>query len=253
MNPESRRGVDAEEGAVIARVRSRIYGLLAVVYLKRPSDFLSSPDFRTDLETLNVAFSSRFVPPTQVEEGFACTRSYLATHAGDIEATLAGLGVDFTTFFRGVKRGYGPPPPYESVFVEVPGLVMGETTQQVSNCYRNAGLKLPEGCEHEPPDHISFELDFMRFLCEKESEEYQRGNLAAAVRRLSEESAFLRQHLLLWGPAFCDVVLSNATSDFYRGFAQLTRGFLTFDSSYLDGFLGKLTRSDLQKTARRTA
>jgi TorA maturation chaperone TorD len=45
---------------------------------------------------------------------------------------------------------------------------------------------------------------------------------------------FLDECLSKWVPQFCEDIIKSPESDFYRGIAQITKGFLTFDSSMID-------------------
>jgi TorA maturation chaperone TorD len=40
---------------------------------------------------------------------------------------------------------------------------------------------------------------------------------------------FLDQHLSIWLPQFCDVVIKQADIRFYAGVAELTKNFLEFE------------------------
>jgi TorA maturation chaperone TorD len=72
----------------------------------------------------------------------------------------------------------------------VKGLLMGESTLQVRQCYLQAGL-LPE---EDLPDHIGNELLFLAHICAREAEVPP--DEARALAQLGEE--FRREHLLKW-------------------------------------------------------
>ena len=56
-----------------------------------------------------------------------------------------------------------------------------------------------------------------------------RGAPEAALDLLERQRAFLNRHLLRWVPAFCEDVRRLARTDFHRGLARLTVGFLRMD------------------------
>jgi len=43
---------------------------------------------------------------------------------------------------------------------------------------------------------------------------------------LEAQTQFLSEHLLKWGPYWCNLVSEHAQTDFYKGLALLTRGAL---------------------------
>jgi len=152
------------------------------------------------------------------------------------EKICSDLSVEYTRLFRGVKRSYGPPPPYESVYVEK-GLVMGESTAEVKKKYTEAGVALANNLKGEPPDHIGLELDFMRHLCGEEADAWGGGKKDMALKHLDMENAFLREHLVKWIPKFCDIIVKETKLDFYRGLARLTKGFIKYDMEQLDSII----------------
>ena len=114
-----------------AELRSRLYWILSRFYLERPTyQFLLSLK-----EKLNGIEDS--------SEGVELIRESLK---GDLQELSERLGVEFTRLFRGVKEGYGPPPPYESVYMGE-GRVIGEATLEVMRFYTECGLGLMEDIE----------------------------------------------------------------------------------------------------------
>ncbi len=99
-----------------------------------------------------------------------------------------------------------PCPPYESAYREM--LLMGDYTEEVAKYYSLYGLEIPE----DLPDHISYELDFMRFLLEEEDE------------KLAKE--FFEEHILQWVPDFIKDLKNESRLKFYKFVADFLADFL---------------------------
>lgn len=139
------------------------------------------------------------------------------------EKQIVELQEDYARIFRGVRVEYGPPPPYESVYRS--GIVMSNLASEVLVLYHNAGLDVRGG---EPPDHIGFELAFMAYLCKKEEEYRNAGDLNNAANLVTLQDDFLSDHVLEWVPQFCTRVLGY-DSVFYAAVADLTLNWLEFE------------------------
>ena len=76
----------------------------------------------------------------------------------------------------------------------------------------------------------AFELKFMHHLCElgfgAENEEKRRACL-------KQQKKILNDHLLKWVPDFCDALYEYKQSDFYKGIAKLTKGFLLLEDAVI--------------------
>ena len=95
--------------------------------------------------------------------------------------------------------------------------------------YRRFGLDLASELGGEPPDHISFELEFMRHLCRQEAEAWEKDDEDEALRFRRTEREFMTEHILTWLPQFCSKIREYASLDLFRGLADLTEGWITFD------------------------
>lgn len=156
--------------------------------------------------------------------------------AGAILATLGGeanlghlaerLAVEHTRLFGGLQEGYGPPPPWESLWRE--GRLMGDATVAVAEAYLAAGYS-PSG-EWSPFDHIVEELRFLASLCNGEHEFAARGRTEEASWARQRQEMFLRDHLLAWVPAFASAVAEAAREPFHRSLALATAEVLTEDA-----------------------
>ena len=74
---------------------------------------------------------------------------------------LKSLQIDFSSLFVGPFKLLAPP--YGSVYLEGKREVMGQSTIDARNRYREAGLELSDEIK-EAPDHIAFELEFIYYV-----------------------------------------------------------------------------------------
>jgi TorA maturation chaperone TorD len=122
-----------------------------------------------------------------------------------------------------------PAPPYGSVYLEESRLVHGRTTMDVLNFYRSTGFE-PNFEQKELPDHISLEMEFLGILAARESRTGHRG--ANWPGHLRQE--FLSRFVLPWVPSFCEHIISDTDSPFYRALGCLTAEFLAYEHSCLN-------------------
>ena len=94
----------------------------------------------------------------------------------------------------------------------------------ISAFYRAAGLKL-SGRAKERVDFVAIEMEFMNFLCFKQSfaEEKNDSGLVDSCNVL--QAKFLKDHLARWMPAFTRRVM-ECSKEFYGNLAQLTLQFV---------------------------
>lgn len=212
-----------------AEDRSRIYMLLSTFYMQRPDKGfirrIMSDEFSKNIKD---ALSNE----VEMEEGLKTFEVFLNSIKGISEVEVIDtLAVDWTRLFRGVKKGYGPPPPYESVW-RGEGRIMGEWTQRVLERYRVAGIGMDMA--DELPDYIGIELKFMARLCYEESKMWRENNTSEARRFLEMEKGFLEDHILSWVPAFISQALEDTKTGFYRAVLEITQTFLKLDEGYID-------------------
>lgn len=107
-----------------------------------------------------------------------------------------------------------PTPPYESAYREM--LLMGDYAEEVGKYYSLYNLEVPE----DLPDHISYELDFMRFLLEE-------GDIELARE-------FFEEHILQWVPDFASDLKNESRLKFYRFVANFLDDFLEREKREFD-------------------
>ena len=221
MRPES-NVIDAKE---IDRVQARgnLYALLSLCFLEKASatvrDWVSGDLAAAFQESLDLL-------PSSVESGAALGRLEREAQArgeSHLDEIRRELELERQRLFVGPAKL--PCPPYESVYrTDVPaeerGLLMGEAAADVRRRYREVGLDLAPD-QHDLPDHISSELEFMHFLCRREVEALERNDEDEAAAWHARQRSFVHDHLAVWVPRFCADVVQATNEPFYAAVAAL--------------------------------
>ena len=117
-------------------------------------------------------------------------------------------------------------PPWESVYFSEDRAIFQEETLAVRSWYRRFGLA-SEKLYNEPDDHIALEISFIAHLASQGLEALKKNDDDTLEKLLQAQHDFLKEHLLQWGPAWCDLVYKNAQTDFYKGLALILQGGFT--------------------------
>ena len=149
-------------------------------------------------------------------------------------AQIEPLKVDYAKLFVGPFKLFAAP--YGSVYLDGERKVMGDSTLDVQNRYRQAGLDTA-GNFKDAPDHIAAELEFMYYLIFKEIESFSNSDPAAAVGSIRKPKSFLKDHLMAWVPEFADNIIKNAENPFYPNLARVTEIFLKENYEIVSRFL----------------
>lgn len=136
---------------------------------------------------------------------------------------LPALRSEYTALFIGLEQVDAPP--WESVYLSTDHLLFDVQTLQVREAYAAYGLEIPN-LEHEPDDHIGYELLFLSHLLAGAAEALAQGDAPAAAERLRAARAFLHEHPQRWAGQFAERVDRFASGDYYRGLAFLLLGSL---------------------------
>jgi TorA maturation chaperone TorD len=186
-----------------AEERSKSLYLLSYFFLERPKNFIDKikdNDF--------VKFLKKF---EYFDEFYKEIEKMREDELLDI------LTVDFTKLMRGIKEGYSPLPPYESLW-------RGENLmdcEEILEFYRKANVGMD--LKNELPDHIGIELKFLSILAYKEKEYLEKRDYKGAEKFLNYQKKFLEEHILRWVPDFLKIMEEKAITKFYKGLSTLTR------------------------------
>jgi len=210
----------------ILEIRRNFYAFLYRMYLEEPPRELVD-----DLLNEKISFSDLIPLDEELSDGFRRLKEFMEENKGKAVDDLHEELVDeYTRLFIGPHRL--PVQPYEAWWVD--GKLMGKSLLKVKRDYRKAGIVKAQGYA-EPEDHIAFELKFMHYLCEEGlSAIFSSEKL---VECLNVQKEFLNEHLLRWVPDFCDALYECELSDFYKGIAKLTKGFLLLEEAVIEELL----------------
>lgn len=206
--------IDRTEMITVAKHRSDIYGLLAVLYRQEPTrDLLKRVRDPQFLEVLS-------------QWGGELENDFLNRPEGEL---LEEMAVEYTRLFLGPGRHVSP---HESVHHEREdgkwGQLWGASTVEVKKFIEATGLEYKIQYQGLP-DHISLELELLEALTRREEEAWAKDDEEGARRCLDVERRFLDEHLLRWVTPFCDKVIAAAELSFYRSLASFTKRFIEFD------------------------
>ena len=147
----------------------------------------------------------------------------LSLSVGTNPESLEQLSADYQGLFLGPQRVLACL--YKSIYLNKKHLTFGSQTLAVRQWYRRYDLRAPaEG--REPDDHIGLELGFVSHLCLRGLHAMDHAQDAAVTQSVQAIDAFASGHLLLWAHDCLDRVADHASTHFYRGIAELTRGVL---------------------------
>jgi len=164
-----------------------------------------------------------------VKAGLEILQKWVA--AGLSDETFEQMQVDYTRLFIGSAEVIAPP--WGSVYLSDSRLMFQEKTLEVRSWYQRFGLQ-SEKLYREPDDHIGLELAFLAHLAKLGIQALGEEDPEQFAALLDAQRNFLSEHMLRWAPRFCEQVVAEAKTDFYRGMALLMRGAL-FDLAELLG------------------
>ncbi|MCM1565674.1 MAG: molecular chaperone TorD family protein [Dehalobacter sp.] len=233
MNTDSESILFADECICAAQARAYLCHLMNIHFMGLPDltfvEQIRSEDFISILEEL----SNENVLCPNLDVGASLMLGYIQSTAKMEAPELSEtLGVDRTRLYRGIKPGYGPPPPCEAVWITC---VRDATVvlQELSGIYRLSGMKVSDEAK-ERPDYIGVELEYLRQLAVQEIEAWKSSNEEKAKELLEKQYNFLTEHLCLWIPNFIEKALSMADTDFYKGHLSMLHSFLAHEQKRID-------------------
>lgn len=207
-----------------ARARASVYRMLASLYRKELS--------ADEIAGLAAALANGVpeVDSPDMAAGYHDLAAYLArADAG----TRLDLAVDYacSILAAGIYEERRATP-YESVFTSESGLLMQEARDDVYRLMCEAHLGVKEELR-EPEDHLGFECEFMAQLADRQAQALERGDLDGAADSLRTQREMHANHLLNWVDDYCDCLEKVAKTQFYRGVAKITRGFVHDEEAFV--------------------
>jgi len=131
------------------------------------------------------------------------------------EDDVETLRTAYTHLFRGINRD-DPDPPYESMYSG--GGFYSETTTEIRQGYRWAGVDVDIATSNEPPDHIGLELQFLGELVAMDDTETD-----SDEPDIEDAKWWLvNDHLMEWVPGYMARIQQADPHDYYAGLIELT-------------------------------
>jgi TorA maturation chaperone TorD len=156
-----------------------------------------------------------FSHPEEVKETLGTLSALRERMEGrDIEALSQDLRdehlkIFYDTFFPWLSC-------YESVY-RSEKQIMGDSTMEVKDAYREAGFRVSTRHGNDPPDDLKLELEFMYRLCEEEIAAWKAGEKEEALRLLEYQKRHLVEHMVEWIPFLCEDLIRP---EFRKGVSQ---------------------------------
>jgi TorA maturation chaperone TorD len=217
-----------ETQQTLTRIRRGFYSLLSSVYIHIPEKKTLELEWETAAELLRFPQEGGEEALQHIDKGLKLITSYGSRNDLLDERTLTNLSKDWTRLFRGVERD-GILPPYESLYRT--GKLQEKPAREIHRLFSQMGIRVPDEW-HQPQDYIGVELDFMRLLCSREFEAYEKQEKKFIVEVVKTEKSFIEHHLGAWAFKFCEKMGEQAREDYYRGIAKLTIGLIEYDRGY---------------------
>ncbi|MEM3449326.1 MAG: molecular chaperone TorD family protein [Thermoprotei archaeon] len=225
-----------QEYCVINRNRAMIYYVLSKVYEKEISKIQI-----LEIKTRNGLFpglKTSETLPKDVQKGLDLIKRYLNnTESLETEMVEIDLAEDYAGIFLGV-RGVVPHPS-ESAYMTKDHTIFQKQRDEILQMYQQMGLQKDPSFP-EPEDHIALELCFMARLANQTVNALELKNLELLLQMLRYQQSFMDQHLVRWVPKLCQDIYRSARTDFYKGVALFTRGFINLDRAMINMFIKSL-------------
>lgn len=234
MQRELKNSVETEglfAQAQECRLRANYYRLLARFLYEELTDKL----IEEYVETQQVLSLDQFESPAErlLARGSNLMLKYLQRRTPD---TLTQTRCDYARVFLGAGSVTKMPvSPFESVYANEGRLVMQGARDAACALYAAEGLQI-EDHYNMPEDHLSFELQYMALLLDRQAAAAD-SDLKQADRYEKLAATFLENHLAPWVPLFCEEAQALAQTAFYRGLLQATRAWIDLECARygLDG------------------
>lgn len=217
----------------LIRNRENLYRFLSRLYREEVDDYL--------LNQMKLISFPDESPNFELSEGYKIVKNYIQNFSNNL---LDDLSVDYARIFlgAGIAETFAAFP-YESVYTSSRKIIMQAARDQVKSIYTANGLRKVDDRPEFFEDHISLELEFMAFLCNKAQLILNNEKNSDILACFNDQIDFLKGHLLNWICGFCNDVEKYANTDFYKGIGKITSGYLKMDSEILENCINELTNN----------
>lgn len=221
--------------AFMSMARANVFRLLAFAFVDPTHDFVEQLVSGSYISELHGYYSDLV---SHYHVGVDALEPLKTYHAGISNSEHANLlrelKVEYCRLFLGPESPAVQP--YESSYDKKlkndakPLLIVSPIAMAVEKAYLEAGLVMQKELR-ESPDHFATEMEFLYYLCKKESDAWAAGNHAGAKKWRRRQLAFLDGHLAKWGCEFCQAVKVKSTHPFFQAVGHFGEAFIQLDGS----------------------
>ncbi|SJZ89467.1 TorD/DmsD family molecular chaperone [Selenihalanaerobacter shriftii] len=212
--------MNLEEILSLQEARENTYKLLSTLFYLPEKDLFESQVLD------NLVVSTEVISDDLMEYAISLQKE------GEKISNIEDLKVEYSRLFVGPFDLIAPP--YGSIYLEKERKVMGDSTVDVLNKYKEVGLKVADDFK-DAPDHIIMELEFLYFLTFNQIEAINSSDFTSALQYLEIQREFLDNHLGVWISEFTKRVSNNANTEFYKSLVNITKNFIIKDYEQLIG------------------
>ena len=151
------------------------------------------------------------------------------------KVSVAELSASYLRLFGHTARG--PVAPYETEYGAEALFQQPQEMGDLAGFYLAFGLTL-NPAEHERPDHVSCECEFLSFLALKEAYALESGDARMLEEARKAAHLFLRDHLGCFVPAFAKKLITEGRGGFYEKLGELCLKFVTVECTRLGVAMG---------------
>ncbi|MBI1825189.1 MAG: molecular chaperone TorD family protein [Planctomycetes bacterium] len=200
-----------------AEVRAGIYALLSCIW-RYPND-ATLPDVAEMLRRLD-ELGVRRILDQEARSALDAIKTVVSDMRKMGESATHSLYEVYATLFGHTVRGLCPL--YELEYGPSEIIQQSSELADIAGFYGAFGLMLG-GAAKERPDHLAIECEFMSVLCAKEALGIQSENSALSDSCFDVQRTFLRDHLAVWVPSFCQRVSKADATSIYGLAARIAR------------------------------
>ncbi len=132
----------------------------------------------------------------------------------------------------GISAPAKPVPLCEASYLDPTASSSGLLLADLEMEYASAGLSVSTS-SGETPDHAAVELEFVAFLCGKQGEALEAGDVIGALDSIERQRRFLVEHPCRWFPSLDRAVAARDRSDIYALTIQGARALAVHDADIL--------------------
>ncbi len=213
------------DAIINALLRSQLYAALARGFAEPPS---ALADWHADEAGGGELAAALEAFPGGEDLAAALREFFRHRAAANDERALQELRSDYMQLFGNLQSGRGFPP-YETEYTGgANDFQKNQDLADLMGFYRAFALDLGADDQlRERPDHIAVELEFLHFLCWKETRAREEGNEEHISVCLDAQRKFLRDHLGRWAEVFACGVEKTAPDGLFPAVAALLRQVVT--------------------------